>query len=153
MSRRGGVPKIPIAGTQVRRLGLEGDAHRLPPPAHGGPLKSVSLYSVEAIERLRADGHQGFPGAQGENLTLEGIDWATLQPGDRLRIGNGGPLIELTQFATPCEKQARWFIGGRIRRISASAYPKDTRWYASVVEEGPVAPGDRVELIGRADAA
>ncbi|HUG30537.1 MAG TPA: methyltransferase domain-containing protein [Candidatus Limnocylindria bacterium] len=143
----GGVPKIPIAGTHIRTLGLERDAHRLPPPAHGGPLQAVCLYAVEAIERIRAEGHQSFPGAYGENLTLAGIDWAGLQGGDRLRIGDGGPLLELTHFATPCRNQAQWFLEERIGRISARAYPEDARWYASVVEEGPVAPGDRVELI------
>lgn len=148
----GGVPKVPIAGTHIRALGLEGDAHRLPPPAHGGPLQAVCLYAVEAIERLRAEGHQAFPGAQGENLTLAGIDWGALQGGDRLRFGDGGPVLELTHFATPCQNQAQWFLEGRIGRISARAYPEDTRWYASVVEEGPVAPGDRVELIRNAVA-
>lgn len=148
----GGVPKVPIAGTHVRTLGLDGDAHRLPPPAHGGPLQAVCLYAIEAIERIRAEGHQSFPGAYGENLTLAGINWASLQSGDRLRIGNGGALLELTHFATPCHNQAQWFLGERIGRISARAYPEDARWYAKVVEEGPVAPDDRVELIGAAVA-
>jgi MOSC domain-containing protein YiiM/SAM-dependent methyltransferase len=143
----GGVPKIPIAGTRIRTLGLEGDAHRLPPPMHGGPDKAVCLYAIEAIERIRADGHQAFPGAYGENLTLAGLDWADLQEGDRLRIGDGGPILELTGFAAPCQNQAQWFVGERIGRISARAHPQDARWYASVIEEGPVAPGDQVELV------
>lgn len=143
----GGVPKRPIAGTRIRRLGLDGDAHRLPAPVHGGPDQAVCLSAVEAIERVRADGHQGFPGAYGENLTLAGLDWEGLRNGDRLRLGDGGPLLELTHYAAPCQNQAQWFIDERIGRISARAYPEDARWYASVVEEGPVAPGDRVELI------
>jgi MOSC domain-containing protein YiiM/SAM-dependent methyltransferase len=143
----GGIPKQPIDGTRIRALGLDGDSHRLPPPMHGGRLRAVCLYAVEAIERVRADGHQGFPGAFGENLTLLGLDWAGLRSGDRLRIGGAGPLLELTHLAAPCQNQAQWFVGERIGRISGGAYPEDARWYASVVEEGPVAPGDRVELI------
>jgi len=143
----GGVPKLPISGAHIRALGLEGDAHRVAPPVHGGLDKAVCLLAVEAIERIRADGHQSFPGAYGENLTLAGIDWAALQEGDQLRIGGDGPLLELTAFAAPCQNQAQWFLEERIGRISARAYPEDARWYASVVEEGPVAPGDRVELI------
>lgn len=143
----GGVPKRPIVKTRIRHLGLDSDTHKLPPPAHGGPDKAVCLYAVEAIERVRADGHQAFPGAYGENLTLAGLDWEGLRNGDRLQLGEAGPLLELTHFAAPCQNQAQWFVDERIGRISARAYPEDARWYASVVEEGPVAPGDRAELI------
>lgn len=142
----GGVPKRPMAGTTIRRLGLDGDSHA-DPRHHGGPLQAVCLYSVEAIERVAAEGHQAFPGAYGENLTLAGIDWRGRRSGDRLRIGESGPLLELTDDATPCEQQAQWFIDRQIARISIKRYPEDARWYASVVEEGPVAPGDRVRLL------
>lgn len=140
----GGVPKLPVASSQVRALGLDGDSHVS--PKHGGPLKAVCLYAVEAIERIAAEGHQAFPGAYGENLTVAGLDWAALRTGDRLRIGDAGPLLELTDNATPCAKQAHWFIDERIDRISALTYPEDARWYASVIEEGPVAPGDLVSV-------
>jgi MOSC domain-containing protein YiiM/SAM-dependent methyltransferase len=143
---RGGVPKLPIAGTRIRTLGLDGDGHA-DLKHHGGPLQAVCLYSVESIERVAGEGHTAFPGAYGENLTLAGIDWHGLRTGDRLRIGNNGPLLELTDDATPCETQAQWFIDGQIARISMRRHPEDARWYASVVEEGPVAPGDRTELI------
>lgn len=140
----GGLPKLPVAGARVRELGLDGDSHVS--PRHGGPLQAVCLYAIEAIERIAAEGHEAFPGSYGENLTLAGLDWGSLRTGDRLRIGATGPLLELTDNATPCAKQARWFIEGRIDRISALIYPEDARWYASVLEEGPVAPGDLVNL-------
>jgi MOSC domain-containing protein YiiM/SAM-dependent methyltransferase len=144
----GGVPKAPIGRSYVRTLGIDGDRNA-DTRHHGGPLRAVCLYAMEAIERVRADGHQAFPGAYGENLTLAGIDWAALHGGDRVEIGapGEGPLLELTDDATPCSKQARWFVDGRIGRISIAAYPADIRWYASVVREGPVAAGDRVALV------
>jgi Uncharacterized protein conserved in bacteria len=141
----GGLPKLPIAGTRIRYLGLDGDGHVS--PEHGGPAKAVCLYAIEAIERIAGEGHQAFPGSYGENLTLAGLEWAGLRTGDRLRIGGAGPLLELTDNAAPCTKQNRWFLEERIDRISVLLHPGDARWYASVVEEGPVAPGDRVELI------
>jgi len=142
----GGVPKRPMAGTYVRTNGLDGD-RQADREHHGGPLQAVCLYAIEAIERVAADGHQAFPGAYGENLTLAGIDWGRVRGGTRLRIGQHGPLLEVTDDATPCSKQAQWFIGGRIARISILKHPEDVRWYASVVEEGPVAPGDTVTLL------
>jgi MOSC domain-containing protein YiiM/ubiquinone/menaquinone biosynthesis C-methylase UbiE len=143
----GGVPKRPVAGARIHWRGLEGDAHSKPEPIHGTPEQAVCLYAFEAIERIRADGQQAFPGAYGENLTLIGLDWAGLRRGDRLRIGEAGPLLHLTDYATPCDTQARWFVDGRYGRISARKHPEDARWYASVVEEGDVAPGDEVRLI------
>jgi MOSC domain-containing protein YiiM/SAM-dependent methyltransferase len=143
----GGVPKRPIGGARIHWRGLEGDGHDKPEPIHGTPAQAICLSAFEAIERVRADGHQAFPGAYGENLTLLGLDWGGLRRGDRLRIGDAGPLLHLTDYATPCDTQARWFVDGRYARISARKHPEDARWYASVVEEGDVAPGDKVRLI------
>jgi MOSC domain-containing protein YiiM len=147
----GGVPKLPVLSAWVGRLGLDADAHSEPEPVHGGPDQAVSLYSVEAIARVAADGHQAFPGAYGENLTLEGIDWGALREGDRLDIGEDGLSIELTKMAGPCQTIAHWFVDRRIARISPFLRPEDARWYARVLAEGPVRPGDRVEVAPAAE--
>ncbi len=141
---KGGVPKLPVERADVRRLGLDGDGHNEPEPIHGGPDAAVSLYCTEAIARVAADGHTAFPGAFGENLTLEGIDWATLRAGDRLAIGDGGLQIELVKSAAPCSTLEQFFVDGRFARISHKVHPEDARWYARVLGEGPVARGDRV---------
>jgi MOSC domain-containing protein YiiM/SAM-dependent methyltransferase len=144
----GGVPKPPVDSARVGPLGLDNDAHVEPVPVHGGPDQAVCLYAQEAIERVRADGHQAFPGAFGENLTLAGIEWAGLAAGDRLVIGEGeGALeLELTKPTTPCQTIAHWFTEGRIARISAKVHPADTRWYARVLRGGPVRAGMPVRL-------
>ena len=143
----GGVPKRPIAGSRIRWRGLEGDGHSKPEPIHGTPDQAVCLYAIEAIERVRADGHRAFPGAYGENLTIAGLDWLGLRHGDRLRIGTAGAVLMLTDYAPPCDTQERWFVDGRYGRISARKHPEDARWYAAVLKEGDVAPGDEVHLI------
>ena len=129
---KGGVPKLPVQRAQVHRLGLEGDGHREPEPIHGGPEQAVSLYCVEAIARVAADGHTAFPGAFGENLTLEGLDWAALRAGDRLAIGGGGLEIELTKNASPCTTLQHYFGDGRIRPDQPEGAPRGRRWYARV---------------------
>jgi MOSC domain-containing protein YiiM/SAM-dependent methyltransferase len=147
----GGVPKPPVDGARVLALGLDVDAHDTPPPTHGGIDGAVCLYAQEAIERVRADGHAAFPGAYGENLTLLGIDWATLAEGDRLAIGEDdgaeGVLLELTRPTEPCQTIAHWFEERRIARISARVNPADSRWYARVLREGPVEPGMPVRVV------
>ena len=142
----GGVPKRPIGASHIRRTGVDGD-RQADRKHHGGPLQTVCLYAVEAIEALASEGHHVFPGAFGENLTLAGIDWHGLRTGDRLRLGESGPLLELTDYATPCSQQAQWFTDGGIARISERRNPELARWYGRVVEEGPVAPGDAVHHI------
>jgi MOSC domain-containing protein YiiM len=144
----GGVPKGAVDGTRVLLGGLDGDSHAEPQPVHGGPDQAVCLYAQEAIERVRDDGHQAFPGAYGENLVLLGIEWERLRTGDRLRIGHGADDVELelTRQAAPCQTIAHWFDQGEIGRISPRTHPQDARWYARVVVEGPVAPGMPVRL-------
>ncbi len=143
----GGAPKRPIGRGRMGWRGVEGDRHTQPEPLHGTVAQAACLLGFEAIERIRADGHQAFPGAYGENLTIAGLEWGGLRHGDRLRIGDRGPLLELTDYATPCATQAQWFSDGRIGRISHRRHPEDARWYARVVEEGDVAAGDIVHHI------
>ena len=142
----GGVPKLPVAEQWVGPNGLADDRHIEPEPSHGGVDQAVCLYSMEALARLVAEGHNVFPGAFGENLTLEGIELDSIGPGDRLSIGEGGLVVEITWNAAPCYKQAYWFADGRFARISHKTNPIDARWYARVLSEGPVRPGDGVAV-------
>lgn len=137
----GGVPKRPVDRAWAARDGVEGDGHIY--PGHGGADAAVCLLAQEAIERVRADGHELFPGAVGENVTLLGIDWAALRPGDRLAFGSGLEL-ELTTCATPCQTIAHWFTERRIARLGEKRHPEDARWYARVIAEGMLEPGDDV---------
>jgi MOSC domain-containing protein YiiM/SAM-dependent methyltransferase len=143
----GGVPKRPIGSGHMGLRGVNGDGHDKPEPIHGTAAQAACLYAFEAIERIRAEGHQAFPGAYGENFTVAGLDWRGLRRGDRIRIGASGPLLQLTDYATPCSTQAPWFVGEKYGRISHRSHPEDARWYAAVLEEGPVAPGDEIRLI------
>ena len=47
----GGVPKPPVDGSHIGRLGLRGDGHHN--DVHGGERAAVCLYPQEAIERVR----------------------------------------------------------------------------------------------------
>ncbi|MEA2614201.1 MAG: hypothetical protein QOI52_2160, partial [Chloroflexota bacterium] len=54
----GGVPKLPVTVARIGRDGLDGDRHDHD-HVHGGPHRAVALFALEAIERVRADGHPG----------------------------------------------------------------------------------------------
>src|SRR5947209_18457584 len=90
----GSVPKLPVAEAYLLGFGVHADLQR-DSMFHGGPFRAVSLFSLELIDALRAEGHPIAPGTTGENLTVSGLDWERLALGDRLRAG-GEVWLELT---------------------------------------------------------
>ncbi|MGQ0809984.1 MAG: 50S ribosomal protein L11 methyltransferase [Nitrospiraceae bacterium] len=138
----GGIPKRPVLEAIVTVKGVEGDRQRNL-KVHGGVDRAVCLFSLDLIERLQDEGHSLEPGSAGENLTLAGLDWATLTPGDRLNIG---PTlqVELTSYTTPCELNSQWFRDKNFARISHKKNPGWSRLYARVLTSGVVRPGDEV---------
>lgn len=140
----GGVPKLPVPEARITAKGLDGDRQRSR-VYHGGPDRAVCLFSLELIEALQAEGHAIFPGSSGDNLTLAGVDWATLKPGDRLSVGRDVRL-EITSFAAPCKQNTCWFKDGDFQRISQENHPGWSRLYAKVLDEGLVRVGDPVIL-------
>lgn len=138
----GGVPKLAVPSATITVGGVAGDRQRNR-KYHGGADRAVCLYSLEVIEALRAEGHRIGPGSSGENLTVAGLDWRHLAPGDRLSIGEHVRL-EVTSYTTPCRWNAQWFTDGNFTRISQALYPGWSRLYARVLNEGMVKPGDVV---------
>ena len=140
----GGVPKLPVPEAYITVQGVAGDRQRSV-QYHGGVDRAVCLYALEVIEALRAEGHAVAPGSCGENLTLAGLDWARLKPGDRLRIG-ADVWLEVTSYTVPCKQQTQWFKDRNFMRISQKKHPGWSRLYARVMAGGRVRPGDSVTL-------
>ena len=138
----GGVPKHRVERAELRVGGVVGDKQR-DLRVHGGALRAVSLFAIERITALQAEGHAIEPGSTGENLTISGLDWDALQIGDCLSIGDRVE-IEITGYATPCKQIADSFSDQVFNRISQKARPGWSRLYAKVLVEGPVAAGDVV---------
>lgn len=137
----GGVPKLPVPTGEVTVAGLEGDRQRNL-KFHGGPDRALCLWALEMIELLQREGHPIAPGSAGENLTLAGLDWASLGPGSQIHIGDQVQL-EITDYAAPCRNLMGWFSDRRFSRISQKHHPGSSRLYARVLSGGVVNPGDR----------
>jgi MOSC domain-containing protein YiiM len=140
----GGVPKVAVPDARVTSQGVAGDRQRSR-DIHGGPDRAVCLFSLEAIQELQGEGHLIAPGSSGENLTLAGLDWKQLKPGDRLKVGKEARL-EITSYTSPCQLNAQWFKHGDFKRISQKRYPGWSRMYARVLVEGCVRTGDPVTV-------
>lgn len=140
----GGVPKRPVERAAIRQRGVEGDRQN-DLEHHGGPDRAVCVFSKEVIERLRAEGHPIEPGSVGENLTVEGIEWARVAPGARLEL-EGGVVLEVAGYASPCQTIVASFHDGASKRISEKLHPGESRVYCRVVREGEAREGEGVRL-------
>lgn len=143
-SPAGGVPKPPVGAAHLLTGGVEGDKQRNL-KYHGGPNRAVCLFSLERNNALRAEGHPIDCGTTGENLTIEGLDWNSLEAGQEYAIGEA--VIELQKPAEPCHIIAGSFNDGDSRRIDERKHAGWSRWYASVAVEGLVEVGDSVILL------
>lgn len=139
---RGGVPKRRVLQARLGSNNVEGDKQRNL-KFHGGPERAVCLFSDEVIRELQDEGHPIDCGTTGENLTIGGLDWSTLAPGDTLQIG-AEVLLEITRPTTPCKTIAASFLDGDFNRIHHKKFPAHTRYYARVLREGNVREGDAV---------
>lgn len=143
----GGVPKLAVRDAQVTELGLSGDDHNFP-DIHGGPERAVCLFSLERILELQAEGHPIFPGAVGENVTISGLDWDDVRPGQQLALGDE-VVLEITSYTSPCNSIPDSFLAGKYQRISQKIYPGYSRVYARVLRPGKIAIGQAVRLNGQ----
>jgi MOSC domain-containing protein YiiM len=143
----GGAPKPSVPSAEVGPRGLAGD-RQATRQHHGRPFQAVSLYSDEVIEALAAEGHPITRGAVGENLTLAGLEWATLRPGLRLAVGGQDPVVlEVTSWAPPCRNIAAAFSDRRFDRIDHDKHPGWSRAYAWVIRTGMVQRDDAVTVL------
>jgi MOSC domain-containing protein YiiM len=143
----GGVPKLAVREAQVTELGLSGDDHKFP-DIHGGPDRAVCLFSLERILELQSEGHPIFPGAVGENITISGLDWNDVTPGQQLALGDE-VLLEITSYTSPCNSIPDSFLDGKYQRISQKIHPGYSRVYARVLRPGKIVIGQTAQLNGQ----
>ena len=130
-----GIGKRPVAEAVVTVDGLAGDSicNR---KHHGGPDQAVYVYSEEDYAGFRADGFA--PGAFGENLTVAGVESATVAVGDRFAFQE--ILLEATAPRIPCDVLGASVGDPRFRaRFRAAARPG---FYCRVLRAGVVRVGE-----------
>ena len=147
MTVQTGIFKEPVdSQVEIRKLNLAGD-QQADLTVHGGAAKAVFAYPAEHYEYWQ----KNLPdvpfswGKFGENLTTEGLAEETLCIGDRFRVGSA--ILMVTQPRMPCYKLAlRFDRDDMIKRFLAS---QRSGFYFSVVEEGKVQAGSKVEILSR----
>lgn len=135
-------------------LGFEGD-QVADPNVHGGVDKAVHFYPAEHYPKwvayFAAEGLASHPlleasGAFGENISASGLTEGKVKIGDRFRIGKA--LVEIAQGRQPCWKIDHHFgmhgLSGAVIKTGRCGL------YFRVIEEGEVAPMDRIEQVDAA---
>lgn len=132
----------PARGTQKENIGrgvfragygIEGDAHA------GDWHRQVSLLSYEKVQAFNARGAAVADGAFGENLLVDGFDFARLPAGTWL--GCGDVLLEITQIGKQCHHGCEIF-----QRMGDCIMPREGV-FARVLRGGEIAVGDEMHLV------
>jgi len=147
----GGVPKRAVREARLTPTGLACDK-QAKRKIHGGPERALCLYALERITELQDKGHPIYPGSVGENVTIVGLDWKTLEPGSRLALGDE-VIIEISTYTSPCQTIAASFINGEFKRISQKKHPGESRLYARVIQTGMLATGQTVRVLNGTESA
>ena len=144
---RTGFYKQPVVGpVWLGRTNLAGDG-QANLRVHGGPDKAVLSYAARHYPAWRTELNMpDLPyGAFAENFTVSSLDEQSVCLGDVYAIGQA--RVEVSQPRQPCANiTRRWKLPGLTERVEATGRHG---WYARVLDEGEVAPGDRIVLIER----
>ncbi|MEU5840823.1 MOSC domain-containing protein [Rhodococcus sp. NPDC047139] len=137
------IDKRPVHGpVHVGELGLAGD-RQCDTLNHGGRFKAVYAYSQDEAQRWGSELGRELPiGWFGENLHVAGVSPTDAVIGERWRVGESGPLLEVTGPRTPCRTFAmRSDEDDWASRFTARG---DCGAYLAVITGGPVRAGDTI---------
>lgn len=138
--------KTPVQGrVHVGRTNIAGD-EQADLQGHGGEQRAVLVYQLSSYRYWsQALGRDDFDYGQfGENLTVEGLEDADVNIGDRYRIGSA--LFEVTQPRVTCYR-----LGIRMKHPELPALLVSHRrpgFYMRVIEEGEIGAGDDIVKAG-----
>ena len=117
----------------IENYGLEGDAHA------GNWHRQVSLLSYDRIREFNERGAGVGPGAFGENLVVEGVDFKLLPVGTKLKCGD--VVLELTQIGKECHSHCEIY-----KKMGECIMPREGV-FARVLCGGTIEEGDEMELV------
>ncbi len=110
--------------------------------AHGGDWhRQVSLLSLSSFNKMKDLGATGLEyGVFAENITVGGLDVATIPLQTQLKIGEA--ILEVTQIGKECHNQ-----GCAIKKQVGTCVMPIEGIFAKVLHSGRVKVGDQVEIL------
>ncbi len=135
ISEKKGVQKKDIKRCKlIENHGLEGDAHA------GSWHRQISLLSKEARLVMENKGAKLNDGDFGENLLTEGIDFANIKIGNKLRLGKDA-LVRITQIGKECHDKCSIYY-----QVGDCIMPREGI-FAEVLKGGEIKINDDIEFL------
>lgn len=140
-----GLPKKQVESVLVTKAGLAGDFNVYrQEELSGDPDSAVLLVPLETISQLNAEGWPVRAGDLGENITTQGLSYASFSPGKAFRLG--GAVIEISRSCDPCSNLYLLpYVGPSRGPDFLKAMLGRRGWYARVAQEGRVRRGDSIK--------
>ena len=134
ISKEKGTQKYLIPeGEFIEEWGIKDDAHA------GKWHRQVSLLSYDKIQEFRAKGAEIEDGAFGENLVVEGFDFAKLPVGTKFRCND--VVLEMTQIGKKCHHGCAIF-----QKMGDCIMPREGV-FTRVLHGGVIHEGDELVII------
>ncbi len=139
-----GLPKVPLDSAFIATSGVEGDfnvyRHE---ELQDDPDSALLILPIETIRELNSEGWPVKPGDLGENFTTSGIPYRSFALGRTFAIGD--VRFQISRACNPCDNLFLLPYVGRQKGAQFLKATLDRRgWYARVLKEGRVAPGDQI---------
>ncbi len=133
-SERKGTQKRPVNSVNlIVDHGIEGDAHA------GKWHRQVSFLGHECIADFNQKGAAVKPGAFGENIIVDGVDFTTLPIGTQVLCND--TIMEITQIGKECHDRCQIYF-----KMGDCIMPRNGV-FAKVTKGGVISVGDPVEII------
>lgn len=134
ISENRGTQKKPVQSAHlIQDWGIEHDAHA------GHWHRQVSLLAQEEIDAFKAEGADVYPGAFGENISVEGIALTSLPVGTRLQCNTA--LLEITQIGKDCHSHCTIYY-----QMGKCIMPTNGI-FARVLQKGEIQVGDEIRVV------
>jgi len=142
-----GLPKLPINIANVTFSGIDGDYNRFrKKKKDNDPDMAIMIISTDILFELNQEGWPVQPGDLGENVTLSGMDYGSIEPGQQYKIGD--VTLEISFICDPCSNlYALPYVGEDRGPEFIKTLMNRCGWYARVLTPGTMKPGDGVALL------
>ena len=137
-----GLPKEKVSKGIITFNGIEKDFNNYRKLKKKNTLDmAIMILSMDIINQLQLEGWPVRPGDLGENLTLDNVNYNSLKPGNKYKIGN--VELQISFICAPCKKLENLKYVGLSKIGSFIKTLKNRRgWYCKVLKEGIIKGGD-----------
>ena len=135
ISKKKGVQKRDVKQCRlIESYGLEGDAHA------GSLHRQISLLSIEGRLVMENKGVKLDAGDFGENVLTEGVEFANIMVGNKIRLGKDA-LVRVTQIGKECHDRCNIYY-----QVGDCIMPREGI-FAEVLKGGEIKVDDDIEFL------